>query len=83
MTKIEVDLPDRIDSEISRLAEQGEFLNRKEAIEDFLTRGLQAYDVEGDTTTEGEADGDLFTDAIDEQQDPAALDEDMGDEPTF
>ncbi|WP_435062893.1 DUF7120 family protein [Halobaculum sp. EA56] len=82
MTKIEVDLPDRIDSEISRLAEQGEFLNRNEAIEDFLTRGLQAYDVE-ENANEGEADGDLFTDAIDEQQDPAALDEDSTDEPTF
>lgn len=82
MTKIEVDLPDRIDSEIARLAEQGEFLNRKEAIEDFLTRGLQAYDVENDGG-EGEADGDLFTEAIDEQQDPAALDEDQNDEPTF
>ncbi|MFC7071194.1 DUF7120 family protein [Halobaculum lipolyticum] len=81
MTKIEVDLPDRIDSEIARLAEQGEFLNRNEAIEEFLTRGLQAYDVEEDAR-EGEADGDLFTDAIDEQQDPAAL-EDHGDEPTF
>ncbi|MFC7097939.1 DUF7120 family protein [Halobaculum marinum] len=81
MTKIEVDLPDRIDSEIARLAEQGEFLNRKEAIEEFLTRGLQAYDVEQESR-EGEADGDLFTDAIDEQQDPAALD-DPGDEPTF
>ncbi|PSQ07305.1 CopG family transcriptional regulator [Halobacteriales archaeon QS_6_71_20] len=82
MTKIEVDLPDRIDSEIARLAEQGEFLNRNEAIEDFLTRGLQAYDVENDQG-EGEADGDLFTDTIDEQQDPAALDEEHGDEPTF
>ena len=82
MTKIEVDLPDRIDSEIARLAEQGEFLNRNEAIEDFLTRGLQAYDVESEQT-EGEADGDLFTDTIDEQQDPAALDDDHGDEPTF
>ena len=81
MTKIEVDLPDRIDSEIARLAEQGEFLNRNEAIEEFLTRGLQAYDIDEDTR-EGEADGDLFTDAIDEQQDPAALD-DPGDEPTF
>ena len=82
MTKIEVDLPDRIDSEIARLAEQGEFLNRNEAIEDFLTRGLQAYDVESEQA-EGEADGDLFTDTIDEQQDPAALDDDHGDEPTF
>ncbi|UIP00542.1 CopG family transcriptional regulator [Halobaculum sp. CBA1158] len=82
MTKIEVDLPDRIDSEISRLTEQGEFLNRKEAIEDFLTRGIQAYDVD-EETRDGEADGDLFTNAVDEQQDPAALDGDSNDEPTF
>lgn len=77
MTKIEVDLPDRIDSEIARLAEQGEFLNRKEAVEEFLTRGLQAYDVD-QRPDDGEAEGDLFTSAIDEQQDPAALDDDRG-----
>ena len=56
---------------------------RFEAIEDFLTRGLQAYDVENDPGGQGEADGDLFTDAIDEQQDPAALTDEHGDEPTF
>ncbi|PSQ33617.1 CopG family transcriptional regulator, partial [Halobacteriales archaeon QS_9_70_65] len=32
MPDVEVSLPDRIDSEIDRLIEQGEFLNREQAV---------------------------------------------------
>ena len=69
MATFEVALPDRIESDIDRLVEQGDFLNREQAIEELLTLGLSAQET-GDES-EAELDGDLFTDAVDEQQDPA------------
>ena len=69
MATFEVALPDRIKSDIDRLVEQGDFLNQEQAIEELLTMGLSAQDT-GDEFEE-ELDGDLFTDAVDEQQDPA------------
>jgi Arc/MetJ-type ribon-helix-helix transcriptional regulator len=74
MADIGTDLPDRIVSEIDRMVEQGEFLNRDQAVEELLTMGVSAYE----TTTEEptNVDEDLFTQAIDDQQDPAAMDED-------
>ncbi|MCO8244741.1 MULTISPECIES: CopG family transcriptional regulator [unclassified Haladaptatus] len=69
MATFEVALPDRIESDIDRLVEQGDFLNQEQAIEELLTMGLSAQDT-GDEFEE-ELDGDLFTDAVDEQQDPA------------
>jgi Arc/MetJ-type ribon-helix-helix transcriptional regulator len=74
MTRTEVDLSDRLASQIDRLVEQGEFLNRDQAVEELLTMGVSAYE----TTTDepGQVDDDLFTQAIDDQQDPAAMDDD-------
>lgn len=83
MAEIEVDLPDRITGELNRLVDSGEFLNRERAVEDLLQRGVSAYDIE-DTSGSGmdEMQEDLFTQAVDDQQDPA-MQEDGGDEPTF
>lgn len=74
MADIGTELPDRIVTEIDRLVEQGEFLNRDQAVEELLTMGVSAYE----TTTDepNTVDEDLFTQAIDDQQDPAAMDED-------
>ncbi|MFH5802201.1 ribbon-helix-helix domain-containing protein [Haladaptatus sp. CMAA 1911] len=69
MATFEVALPDRIESDIDRLVEQGDFLNREQAIEELLTLGLSAQET-GDESDE-ELDEDLFTQAVDEQQDPA------------
>ena len=81
MPDVEVSLPDRIDSEIDRLIEQGEFLNREQAVEELLTMGVSAYaPTEEADDQEGE---DLFTQMTEDQQDPAARDEDQGDEYTF
>lgn len=84
MAEIEVDLPDRITGELNRLVDSGEFLNRERAVEDLLQRGVSAYDIE-DTTGGGmdEMQEDLFTQAVDDQQDPAMQDDGSGDEPTF
>ena len=84
MAEIEVDLPDRITGEINRLVDSGEFLNRERAVEDLLQRGVSAYDVE-DNSGGGmdEMEEDLFTQAVEDQQDPAMQNEGGGDEPTF
>ncbi len=79
MPEVEVALPDRIDSEISRLVEQGEFLNREQAVEELLSMGVSAYTT---TETTDEPEQDLFTQMTDDQQDPAARDDD-GDEFTL
>ncbi|WP_435096590.1 DUF7120 family protein [Halarchaeum sp. P4] len=50
MPTAEVDLPSDIEVEIDRLVDEGEFLNRKEAVEELLSTGLNVYDV----STEGE-----------------------------
>jgi Arc/MetJ-type ribon-helix-helix transcriptional regulator len=73
MPKVEMSLPDRIDSQIDRLVEQGEFLNREQAVEELLTMGVSAYDTEEEAPEE--AGEDLFTQAVDDQQDPAMQNE--------
>lgn len=78
MPKTEVDLPDRIESDISRLVEAGEFLNREQAYEELLTMGISAYGPAEETTEEpGE---NLFEQRVDEQQDPAARPDETEDE---
>lgn len=79
MPEVEVSLPDRIDSEIARLVEQGEFLNREQAVEELLSMGVSAY-APADTTDE--PDQDIFTQMTEDQQDPAARGDD-GDEYTL
>jgi Arc/MetJ-type ribon-helix-helix transcriptional regulator len=80
MSKLETDLPERITGEIDRLVEQGEFLNREQAVEELLSMGVSAYTTTESTTEE--EDVNLFTQAVEEQQDPA-MEDDTGDEYTF
>ena len=80
MPDVEVSLPDRIDSEIDRLIEQGEFLNREQAVEELLTMGVSAY-APTEETNQQEAE-DLFTQMTEDQKDPAARDDD-GDDYAF
>ncbi|GAB7093213.1 hypothetical protein JCM30237_03650 [Halolamina litorea] len=81
MAQIEVDLPDRITGELNRLVESGEFLNRERAVEDLLQRGVSAYDIEEEPAEELESD--LFTQTVEDQQDPAMQEGGGDDEPTF
>ena len=81
MAQIEVDLPDRITGELNRLVESGEFLNRERAVEDLLQRGVSAYDIEEEPAEELESD--LFTQTVEDQQDPAMQEGSSDDEPTF
>jgi Arc/MetJ-type ribon-helix-helix transcriptional regulator len=80
MSKVEVSLPDRIDSELDRLVEQGEFVNRDQAVEELLSMGVSAYDTTTDESQE--PDQNLFSQAIEDQQDPAAR-TDTGDDYSF
>jgi Arc/MetJ-type ribon-helix-helix transcriptional regulator len=82
MPKVEVSLPDRIESEIQQLVDQGEFVNRDQAVEELLTRGISAYGVGGQTTDEPEEEG-LFSQTVEDQQDPAMRNEQSGDDYTF
>jgi Arc/MetJ-type ribon-helix-helix transcriptional regulator len=82
VTEIEVSLSDQTESELRRLVEQGEFINRDQAVEKLLSRGLSAYQ----TTEEeplSEMDENMFDQMTDEQQDPALQDEGTGDDYTF
>lgn len=80
MPDVEIDLPDRITSEIDRLVQQGEFLNRDQAVEELLQMGVSAYQTTEEAGRDEEA---LFTDAVEDQQDPAMRDEESGDDYTF
>lgn len=72
MPTAEIDLPDRIDADIQSLVDQGDFVNRDQAVEELLSMGLSAY---GPAETETEEPGeDMFTQRVDEQQDPATRD---------
>jgi len=77
MSRIKLSLPDQIDSDIQRLVEQGEFLNRDQAVEDLLKRGISAYQTTTEET-ESPVDDDMFGQTTSEQQDPAQMDDDYG-----
>lgn len=81
MPSIEVSLPDRLDSEITRLVEQGEFINREQAVEELLSTGISVYD-DTDSSSE-ETFEEQFSQVPDEQVDPATRDEPGDDEYTF
>lgn len=74
MVTFEVDLPDRIDSDIDRFVDQGDFLNREQAIEELLTLGVSAHAPTGEG--DEEMTDSLFTQAVNDQQDPASYQDD-------
>ena len=47
MPKVEITIPEHLEMQIAQLVEQGEFVNREEAIEDLLAAGLTAYKTSG------------------------------------
>jgi len=77
MSKIKISLPDQAAYDIQRPVEQGEFINRDQAVEDLLPRGISAYA----TTTEDSdspVDDEMFGQTTAEQHDPAMEDDDYG-----
>jgi Arc/MetJ-type ribon-helix-helix transcriptional regulator len=63
MPKVEINIPEHLEMQIAQLVEQGEFLNREEAIENLLTTGMKAYKTSGPMDDEpGSGSGSGFED---------------------
>jgi Arc/MetJ-type ribon-helix-helix transcriptional regulator len=43
MPKVELNIPEHLEMQMTQMIEQGEFVNREEAVEDLLAAGLRAY----------------------------------------
>ncbi|WP_096391260.1 DUF7120 family protein [Halopenitus persicus] len=52
MPKVEITVPEHQEMQIAHMVEQGEFLNREEAIEELLSTGIKAYKTSGPTDEE-------------------------------
>jgi len=55
MPKVDLTIPEHLEMRITQLVEDGEFLNREEAIEDLLSTGLKAYKTSGPMDDDDEA----------------------------
>lgn len=47
MVKAEINVPEHLDMQIAQLVDQGDFINREEAVEELLATGLKAYKTSG------------------------------------
>ena len=47
MPNVEITVPEHLEMRIAKLVEQGEFVNREEAIQELLSTGLRAYKTSG------------------------------------
>ena len=47
MPKVEINIPEHLEMQITQLVDQGEFLNREEAVEELIATGLKAYKTSG------------------------------------
>jgi len=47
MPKVEINIPEHLEMQIAQLVDQGEFINREEAIENLLSTGVKAYKTSG------------------------------------
>ena len=81
MAKLEIELPDRIETDIDQMVAQGEFVNWDEAVEKLLSRGVSAYGPAEET--EEQTGGDLFTQSVADQHDPALSDDVQDDDYGF
>ncbi len=52
MPKVEITIPEHLEMQIIQFVEQGEFVNREEAVEEFLTAGIKAYKTSGEAIRE-------------------------------
>jgi Arc/MetJ-type ribon-helix-helix transcriptional regulator len=54
MVKAEINVPEHLDMQIAQLVDQGDFINREEAVEELLATGLKAYKTSGPVDNEAE-----------------------------
>ncbi|WP_049899461.1 DUF7120 family protein [Halococcus agarilyticus] len=57
MPKVEITIPEQLEMRIARMVEEGEFLNREEAIEELLSAGMRAYQASGPSDEDEEPGG--------------------------
>ncbi len=51
MAKVELNIPDHLDVKISRLVEEGEFVDREEAVRELISAGVKAFQTPNGGTT--------------------------------
>ena len=44
---MKITVPEHLEMQITQMVEQGEFLNREEAVEELLSTGIKAYKTSG------------------------------------
>jgi Arc/MetJ-type ribon-helix-helix transcriptional regulator len=54
MPKVEITIPEHLEMQITQLVDEGEFLNREEAVEELVATGLKAYKTSGPQDDESE-----------------------------
>ncbi|RJX50738.1 ribbon-helix-helix domain-containing protein [Halonotius pteroides] len=66
MPKVEINIPEHLEMQITQLVDEGEFINREEAIENLLSTGLKAYKTSGpmDDDADLEDDGVMGDDGM-------------------
>ena len=47
MPRVEITVPEHLEMQIAQMVEEGEFLNREEAVEELLSTGIKAYKTSG------------------------------------
>jgi Arc/MetJ-type ribon-helix-helix transcriptional regulator len=47
MPKVDLTIPEHLEMQIAQMVEQGEFVNREEAVEELLSTGLKAFKTSG------------------------------------
>jgi Arc/MetJ-type ribon-helix-helix transcriptional regulator len=47
MPRVDLTVPEHLEMQIAQLVEQGEFVDRNEAVEELLSTGLKAYKTSG------------------------------------
>ena len=54
MPKVELTIPEHLEMQIIQFVEQGDFVNREEAVEELLAAGIKAYKTSGEAVREDE-----------------------------
>jgi Arc/MetJ-type ribon-helix-helix transcriptional regulator len=57
MPKVEISVPEHLEMRIAQMVEQGEFVDREEAIEELLSTGMKAYKTSGPRDDDDEGPG--------------------------
>ncbi|MEZ3114377.1 cell surface protein [Halobaculum sp. MBLA0147] len=58
MPRVELNVPEHLEMQIAQMVEEGEFVDREEAIEELLSTGLKAFKTSGPQDEEpGEPSG--------------------------